>query len=301
MPKPKATQKADAQAVDAQGRMMEVPVVAIREPTLPARENMDSEKLDDLCESMQAIGLQQPIVIRECSTGYEIVAGHRRLLAARRLKWEVIRAIVYPECWELAAAAMIHENTVREDLNPAAEAILYAQLIESRHLDEGGICALVRRSPDYIAGRLGLLRGSREVMEAVRCNAITLAVARILNRFPDDYWRKYYLDAAIRAGTSARVVQQWLDAFEVQDTGTPQAAYQAHVEQVVAQQIETSKPSCLLCGGDRDPWNLKPCYIHAWEIALVNDTIAAKAREALDAAEEGARADQADVKKTKIN
>jgi ParB/RepB/Spo0J family partition protein len=262
---------------------------------------MDATKLGELAESMGAIGLQQPVILRECSTGYEIVAGHRRLLAARMLDWANIRAIVYPEDWRDADAAMIHENVVREELNPAHEAILYAQLIETRGLDEAALCALVKRSPDYIASRVGLLRGSRDVMEAVRSGEIALAVASILNKFPDDSMRRYYLDAAIRAGTSAKVVRQWLDLYNAQGAQITSAQYQEGVARVAEAHTEPTSIQCFLCGGARDPWNLISVMIHKWEVAQIEAVMSRKEQEAIEAKEAGAAARESDGKQSKVN
>jgi ParB/RepB/Spo0J family partition protein len=254
------------------GRMADIPMDAIREPELPARETMDGDKLAELKDSMRAIGLQQPILVFEVSTGFEVIAGHRRYLAARELSWPNIRAIVYPAGFIDRDAVMIHENVIREDLNPAQEAVFYAQLIERRSLDEAGICALVKRSPDYIADRLKLLRGSEKVFAAVRDGEISLRVARALNRFPDRMMGDYYLDCAIRAGTSGPVVEQWLRDYLAQQ-GAPQTAHHAVRTEAVALQTEIAKPACFLCGGALDPYNLVSVYIHKWELREIREKL----------------------------
>lgn len=262
-----------------------IPLDLIGEPELPARERMDFDALEDLKTSLKAVGLLSPIVVVKRGRGYETVAGHRRLLAARELKWPSIRAFVYPEGWEDADAAMLHENIVREQLNAAEEAVFFAQLLEKRKLDEAGLCALVKRSPDYIGDRLELLRRDPEVFEALRKGKINYSVARVLNRFPDEPTRRSFLDQAIRSGTSATVVQQWWDDWRSyhfpelqrinQDTPLPPTIPQ-----------ESHGIECFVCGGYKDPYNLVTVLIHKWELAEMQRLLAATVAEVQNVAQE---------------
>lgn len=263
-----------------------IPLALIAEPELPARERMDAEALDDLKASLAELGLLSPIVVKRYKSGFQVVAGHRRFLAARELRWREIRAFVYPANWHDADAAMLHENIVREQLNAAEEAVFFAQLLERHKLDEAGLCRLVKRSPDYIGDRLELLRRDPKVFEALREHKITYAVARILNRWPDEQMRRYHLDQAIRSGTNSRVVLQWWedwksynvpDAKRVnQDTPVPAALT-----------AETHTVECALCGGFKDPYNLVAVMIHKWELLEMQRIVREAELKALDAAGAG--------------
>lgn len=263
-------QYAGAQFGTEAARFLSIEMGAIAEPELPARETMDEQKMLELSESMSAIGLQQPIIVEEMSSGFRIVAGHRRFLAARRIYWTHIPALVYPAGAVDVIAVMVHENACREDLNPAQEAVWFMQLIEARHLDEAGICALTKRSPTYIGDRLALLRNDERVFEACRSGEISFAVARVLNRFKSESMRRYYLDAAIRAGTSAKVVEQWLRDYEAQTlTNVAEAVERSTTVASVAVEDSPDKVKCMFCGGDRDPYNLVAVMIHKWELAHI--------------------------------
>jgi ParB/RepB/Spo0J family partition protein len=257
------------------GELRTIPLERVADPHLPARETMDQDRLEDLKESFQQLGQLSPIVVIPRGEGFEVVAGHRRLLAARELRWPTIRAMVYPAGWVDQSAAMLHENIIRENLNAAQEAVFFAQLLEERKLDEAGLCKLVKRTPQYIGQRLDLLRKDQEVFQALRAGRISFAVARELNRFPDESIRRYHLEQAIRSGTSSRVVEQWYNDWKSYHVPTPEGGYAA-VPSPEAVAVEPSPGiECFLCGGHKDPYNLISVLIHKWELIEIKRILAA--------------------------
>src|SRR5712664_2221472 len=100
-----------------------IPLDAVDVPAEPLRESIDPQALGDLADDMAVNNLLQPIGARGPSptNRYEVVWGHRRLLAARMLDWPSIPARVCP--WPTdPALARIAENMMRTDLNPREEA-----------------------------------------------------------------------------------------------------------------------------------------------------------------------------------
>jgi ParB family chromosome partitioning protein len=233
-------------------------------PDLPIRIAMSDAKMKDLCDSMSKIGLLQPIVVKPVNGRYEIECGHRRFIAATQLGWPTIRALVFkPE--ELSeGAAMLAENICRESITAAEEALLFAQAQEKFSLDEDGLVAMFRRTPDYIGDRLRLLRDDAEVFKALHKRKINFSVARELNKIPDEAQRRYYLDCAIRGGVNARTVMGWRQQYTA-SLSTPSPT--ASADPPAAEEEQPSPPDlgCFLCGGSRDPWNLESVYIHKYE------------------------------------
>jgi ParB/RepB/Spo0J family partition protein len=257
------------------GQLQTIPLDLVADPKLPARENMDQAAMEELKQSMQQMGLLSPIVVVKRGEGFEVVAGHRRTLAARALLWPTIRAMVYPADWTDQSAAMLHENIIRENLNAAQEGVFFTQLLEERKLDEEGLCKLVKRSAQYVASRLELLRKDQEVFQALREGRISFAVARELNRFPEEQIRRYHLDQAIRSGTSSRVVEQWYNEWKSYHVPTPEGGYAA-VPSAEAVAVEPSPGiECFMCGGSKDPYNLVSVLIHKWELIEVKRILAA--------------------------
>lgn len=262
-----------------------IPLAAIVEPQTPARATMHDGKLQELVESMRALGQLEPVTVERRNGSFEIITGHRRYLAARELQWPELAAMVYAEGTAQTAAMMVHENTVREDMNPAEEALFMAQVREKLQLDEAGLMRTFHRSADYIAGRFALLRGDPEIFGALQRGEIRLGVAHELNRIDAADMRRYYLDCARRGDPPARVVRQWVESWRGQQQPTLSADVAAVVESVAAASggeattvgAESGAANgggsaapapyrleCGLCGGHKDPYNLINVWVHKW-------------------------------------
>jgi ParB/RepB/Spo0J family partition protein len=260
-------------------------LVRIDEPVLPIREAMDEGKLRELADSMAADGLIQPLSIKvvrdRCGSAehpvgdgpcplctdaperYEIVAGHRRFMAAKLLGWRDIPCILF-QPGELAAhSAMLAENIYREDLTTAEEALWFAELMEKENTDTDGLAALVHKSRDYVEDRLRLLRGDMEVFNALRRREIAFSVARELNKCTDEAHRRMLLDVAVKGGHSARVVTTWIANWKAGNA----VAATAPVESADAQPEDSTpafRMACMLCDAEHDPYNLEVVYVHKY-------------------------------------
>jgi len=248
--------------------LRKIPLADIDEPRLPARVAMDEHKLRELAASMRDIGLLQPISVVRRDLRFEIEAGHRRFMAAKELDWRDIPALVFEPGELVEGAAMLAENIIREDLNAAEEAVLFAQSQEKFNLDEAGLVDRFRRTPDYIGDRLRLLRDDEQVFNALLARRINFSVARELNKCEDQDHRRYLLDAALRGDVGARTVAGWIRDWRVNTRHvTPGEATTVPAE-TVHEQVDGT-PECVFCGGRKDPWNLENVYIHKWELAEI--------------------------------
>jgi len=237
-------------------------------PDTPARMAMDDKKLDELRTSMAQIGLLQPIGIVAKDGRYEIEYGHRRFVCACALGWATITAMVYQPAEVASGAAMLAENIYHEELSAAEEAILFQEHRERYNLDEAGLCARFKVTPDYLGERLRLLRGDPVIFDVLLKRGISFAVARSLNRCEDEAHRRYLLDIAVRTGYSSRVmddhVRQWRQNQAQFTAPAPPASAPAPVEVAPADRME-----CAICGGYRDPWRLVSVWIHSDELAAI--------------------------------
>jgi len=245
-----------------------VALTDIDEPQLAARVAMDEEKLAELMQSMQEIGLIQPIILKPAAGRFEIEAGHRRFVAASRLGWAAINALVFSEGEIAVGAAMLAENTMREDLSAAEEAILFQEARERYGLDEAALCARFHVQPNYLADRMRLLRDDPEVFRAILERRIAFSVGRELNKCPDQEMRRYFLDAAIRGETGARVVAQWIRDWRASSL-PPQPSSQPAAVPTVESNSEPHRIECVICGGHKDPYNLVTVQIHKWELEQI--------------------------------
>ena len=147
------------------------------------RKNFDEENLKDLSNSIKERGIIQPIIVRESnsdSSKYEIIAGERRWLAARKAGLHEIPVVV-TEADDLKSLELaIVENVQRHDLNPLEEAQGYKRLIDEFSYDQEKVSKFIGKSRSYITNSLRLLNLPFEVLKFVEEKKLTSGHAKIL-------------------------------------------------------------------------------------------------------------------------
>ena len=256
-----------------------MPLGLIDAPNLPAREKMDEDKLDELAASIRTIGLIQPLILARTGVRYEVIAGHRRLLACDRAGLIAVVAVVYPNPSAALEAIKFGENRYREDLNAADEAIWFTELLER---DCGGdvdrLCAQLGEKRPYVEGRLNLFRGDVKIFEALQAERISIGIASELNKCPDEQYRRYLLHQAILGGATISVVRAWLLDWK-QST--------AHLSGEPATPNPMSTPApipqtdffrCYVCGETNDVYLMQPVNIHGYCLRAILDKLLAAYR-----------------------
>lgn len=144
------------------------------------REHFAHRDLDDLIASIKRHGILQPLVVTKTPDGYELIAGERRLRAARMAGLTdvpvVIRSAEEQDKLELALV----ENIQRADLNPIEEARAYKKLIEDYDLTQEVVAERLGKSRPQVANTIRLLDLPEEVQSAVREGRIPVTAARAL-------------------------------------------------------------------------------------------------------------------------
>jgi len=147
------------------------------------RKVFDEENLQDLTNSIKERGVIQPIIVRKSNSDnskYEIIAGERRWLAARKAGLHDIPVIV-TEADDLKSLEFaIVENVQRHDLNPLEEAQGYKRLIDEFSYDQDKVSKFIGKSRSYITNSLRLLNLPAEVLNYVEQKKISPGHAKIL-------------------------------------------------------------------------------------------------------------------------
>ena len=148
--------------------LREIPVDLIAPNPRQPRRSFDEDKLGELAESIRARGVLQPIVARPLPGGrYEVVAGERRLRAARIAELDAIPAVVREtEDWERLDLALA-ENMARQDLNAVEEARACAMLVDDLGLTKEEVGRRVGRSRVAISNLIRLLALPEETLELI--------------------------------------------------------------------------------------------------------------------------------------
>ena len=176
-PAPPETEEPAAQT----GKPAELPVDAIVPNRFQPRREFDEAALEELRESIVRHGILQPLSVRDIGGGkYELIAGERRLRAARLAGLATVPVVFRTASdAELAEMALI-ENIQREDLNPIEEARAYERLLTEFHLSQEELARRVARSRSAIANSVRLLRLADEVQAFVANGVLTMGQVRPL-------------------------------------------------------------------------------------------------------------------------
>lgn len=191
-----------------------IPLEALREPGYTSRSDVGEEGIRELAQSIQAEGLLHPLHVRGLAEGvWEVVAGHRRLLALRLLRWPSVPCFVLggdldPEL------VKVHENLHRRDLNPYEESVAVERMHREGGLSFEQIAVACSRSPSWVLERLRFRGFPVGLQEMVRDGDLSLAVAKVLAKITDPVSLEYYAGEAARNGVTERVARLWVMQYE---------------------------------------------------------------------------------------
>ena len=180
---------------------------SIRDNSLQPRSNYNDEKLKDLMASIKEKGILQPILVREKDGQHEVIAGERRLRAARALDLEKIPAIVKDVTDQEAFIIALIENIQREELNPIEEAEAYRKLIEEFKYTQEEVAQSVGKDRSTVSNLLRVLRLPTEIRKSVYDGEISIGHARALLSVEIPAEQKKIFALIVKKGLSVREVE----------------------------------------------------------------------------------------------
>lgn len=193
-------------------RLVEVNVASIHPNPYQPRATFDEESIAELAQSIQQVGLLQPLLVRKVDDGYELVAGERRLRAVTSLGMEKVACIVQQDIEDESSAMMaLIENLQREDLHYLEEAQCYQKLLETYGLTQEELANRLGKSQSSIANKLRLLKLSDEVKAAMTEKRLSERHARALLKLTDDKQRLDAVEKIAEKGLSVKETEQMVD------------------------------------------------------------------------------------------
>jgi ParB family transcriptional regulator, chromosome partitioning protein len=209
--------RADAAAISAAAQLAqtggayfdEIPVDAISPNPRQPRQIFDDDALAELAESIDVVGLLQPIVVRRVDAGrYEIVMGERRWRACQRADLATVPAIVRetPDT-DLLRNALI-ENLHRQQLNPLEEASAYQQLLDDFEATHEELARRIGRSRPHITNTIRLLNLPPAVQRRVAAGVLSAGHARALLALEDPNAQVQLAHRIVAEGLSVRAVEE---------------------------------------------------------------------------------------------
>ena len=202
-------------------RVLFLPVDAISPNPNQPRRVFGTQELEELAGSIQALGLLQPLTVRRRADGWELVAGERRLRAAKLAGLEEVPCISLQIDDQRSSLLALVENLQRKDLDFWEEALALDRLISVYHLSQEEAARRIGKSQSAVANKLRLLRLSPDCCRLLTEHDLTERHARALLRLEDEEERLNALHHIIRQHLNVAQTEQYIDKRLAQLQTTP--------------------------------------------------------------------------------
>ena len=200
--------------------LSEVPIESIRPNPYQPRRAFDEESLEGLSDSIKELGVLQPVLVRELDDGYELIAGERRLRAAKRAGLRTVPVVVRTADDVSSLEQALVENLHRQDLNPLEEAAAYQQLIEDFSYTQEQVAQRVGRSRSAVTNLLRLFQLPPAVQRLVGEQLISAGHAKAILGHPDRAYQEALAKRTVAEALSVRDVEQLVrERIELEMTG----------------------------------------------------------------------------------
>jgi ParB family transcriptional regulator, chromosome partitioning protein len=203
----------DDYVVDKRG-VAEIPVEKIRPNPLQPRKVFDQEKLNALAETIKSFGVIQPLIVQKDMDNYVLVAGERRLRAAKMAGLKAVPAVVNEYDHNQLMEIALVENLQREDLNPIEEATSYKKLIDEFGLLQEDLAKRLGKSRSSITNSMRLLMLENDVKKYLAEGKLSVGQARPLLSLGTLDEQKSIALEIINKGLSARQVEKMLKSLK---------------------------------------------------------------------------------------
>lgn len=197
------------------------------------RSSFEPGPMRELAESISRYGILQPLSVRRCDTGYELVSGERRLRAAKLAGLHDVPCVILDVDSPESAVLALVENLQRRDLSFIEEAEGLSRLVHVHGYSQEKVARLVGRSQPAVANKLRLLKLPRELLEIIRDAALTERHARALLRIKDE---------ALLAPTLGHIITHSLTVAETDLYIDTLLAQEAEQQEAARQDMPTPRP-----------------------------------------------------------
>ncbi len=182
----------------------------IRPNPFQPREDFDNASIEELAQSIKEKGIIQPLLVRRKGDAYELIAGERRLRAAKSLNIKELPILVKDVQDRDSLELALIENIQRQGLNPIEEAHAYQHLMDKFELTQERISEALGKSRATIANTLRLLKLPHEIQQELKNGRISFGHARALLEIEDLNLQRRLVQDVISKGLSVRELENLL-------------------------------------------------------------------------------------------
>lgn len=211
---------------DVSSRLIDIPLQDVEEDPEQPRKHFNEEALEQLMSSIREVGILQPLIVRKINNKYRLIAGERRLRAARALSLATV-PVVPIEVDELKKVQIsLIENIQRESLNPIEEAMAFKRLSSDFMLTQDEISTQVGKSRAYVANTIRLLTLPDSVQSLISDSKISRGHAKAILSLKDEIAQQKISQKILLEGLSVREVESMIEHMKILESrGTKPAKY----------------------------------------------------------------------------
>lgn len=199
-------------------QVLEIPIANIVPNPHQPRLHFDQEKLAELAKSIQEHGILQPLVVtRVDSQNYELIAGERRLQAAKTIGLKTVPVLVREAGEQLKLELAIIENVQRHNLNPIEEAKAYARLVNEFSLSQEEVAEKMGKKRSTVANTLRLLHLPVEIQRAVGEGRISEGHAKALLSIENKEKQRAIFELILKEELTVRETESRVRSVSVKD------------------------------------------------------------------------------------
>lgn len=197
-----------------QKKVVYIPEEKLESERYDIRAAPHDESIAALAVSIGRVGVLVPLLVSSEGDKFHVVAGHRRLHAARLAGLRELPCIEVKADVAKNREYSIAENVFRKDLSPMEEASAIKDWLDTGTVEISYIAEAMKRTPDWVKARLDLLYWPSELQTAIHAGIISVSSARNLAQITDDAYRGTLVIMAVENGATARTTAAWLQAWQ---------------------------------------------------------------------------------------
>jgi len=191
----------------------DVPIGKIKVGEHVQRLVIEDDTISELAASIARIGIVNPLLVSADGDKYLLVAGHRRLQAAKRCGLTTVPCIVASAEKNVDTEISFAENLFRKDLSPLELACAVKDVLDKNVMPLEELAAGLNRSAEWVRRMVAMLDWPQDVLEAIHAGWLSIAAAHNVALITEDTYRKFLLRNAEDSGATARTTAAWLQAW----------------------------------------------------------------------------------------
>ncbi|KKM97808.1 hypothetical protein LCGC14_1164410, partial [marine sediment metagenome] len=191
----------------------QIPIAQIKVGEHAQRIDDEDPETLELAESIRRVGILNPLILLKQGEDLVLLAGHRRLVAARMAGHEVVPCFVRSTMPEVDAEIAFAENFFRKDLSPVELACALKDCLDNKIMSVTELAAGFHKTEHWVERMIAISDWPDDVQQAVHNKLISVSAAGNLALVTEDAYREFLVKNAVEQGATARTTAAWLQAW----------------------------------------------------------------------------------------